>query len=994
MILLCGSKSSFFAPAVNLNKDRANHLQGRETSMSEQDEQSRSEDVAVSLSEEQKSRYVELENQESVPAEQVEDDTLVLDYEQTNSDEVDAPLTPDLRECKFNSPKEVHVLGDLHGWAPGLITYLIEHKLASIEINGVLLGENGALDTRSMMNVFARTSNMDSLNLPSAGLRGRPNFDGCVNGQGHGSIRARWTGKKGQAFIQLGDVIDRADHSELACEILRQLLIDAPCSVFVLVGNHEQFVLEDEYDNWYLNERRNAITDGRMDYKGWSKNHLRFMETIDLEHEEMSRLVFESYKESVQLLYLTQAAVQQKCLEIDHGLRQIDIEKLLSSGWAPYTEAGKISNRFQAKGNEFPGALSALVLGETLFHHAEPSQKISKLVSEMNWNKSFGWLNYVHGGNNLQASPHSHLLWSRGASEGSSDNRPASESMLEQISMQWPGLYNIVHGHTPTVTIPEFEDVTNNESIPVSYLAESIETTPRYGRASRIRIFNIDEGMSPVYYKGTEDPEDPCRLPVGLRIAKDSKRLYPLIGHGNQDEFFSIGKGKSVRTDTRKLWVWNKGSIRSNAGVEWKEVKKSRHQVKCQFGGLVFLAEVTNEGKELLNRSLSGYPLLENLLINLLNDAKLLPPHIKRTPPKSALKHIRVKNGRPHFEHLLNAGESWKTAKALGLVAIGLTPGNLKNTTTLYRMNFVKRSRGFFLLNLGGTKKVESLKSDSISSNEILHGEEPFSVSIDLEKSIMLDKLNQWLGETKINSRTEMKIPYCIGMYPIEPFRKGEKTSSLGKKKKIWERPNKPSDIRDKSQESRKETNQNAVKGGSVGAIRLPERTKNEARTSVQTQTPKRNDIRSESAQPQKKPQSNESSTISSSEKKTDAVSTDTSDDLSPTKEIASNGKIILNFSVEQTTRMAGKKWPNPKEVKLTVEFTKDGGALNFRFPGQGGETYYHIDTHRSRLLSQKEFGEGVTKPPKPGRKSGVSEKFAKSIIIASLKYIEQILES
>ena len=59
------------------------------------------------------------------------------------------------------------MLGDLHGWAPGLITYLIEHKLASIEINGVLLGENGVLDTRSMMNVFARTSNMDSLNLPS-----------------------------------------------------------------------------------------------------------------------------------------------------------------------------------------------------------------------------------------------------------------------------------------------------------------------------------------------------------------------------------------------------------------------------------------------------------------------------------------------------------------------------------------------------------------------------------------------------------------------------------------------------------------------------------------------------------------------------------------------------------------------------------------------------------------------------------------------------------
>ena len=963
--------------------------------MSEQDEQPEIESVAVPLSEEQKTRYDELENQESVKAEQVEDDTLVLDYEQTDSDDVDAPLTPELKECKFNSPNEVHVLGDLHGWAPGLITYLIEHKLASIEINGVLLGENGVLDTRSMMNVFARTSNMDSLNLPSAGLRGRPNFDGCVNGHGHGNVRARWTGTKGQAFIQLGDVIDRADHSELACEILRQLLIDAPCSVFVLVGNHEQFVLEDEYDNWYLNERRNAITDGRIDYKGWNKSHLRFMETIDLDHEEMSRLVFESYKESVQLLYLTQAAVQQTCLDIDHGLQQVEIEKLLSSGWVPYTEAGKISNRFQTKGNHFPGALSALVLGETLFHHAEPSQKISKLVSEMNWNKSFGWLNYVHGGNNLQASPHSHLLWSRGASEGSSDNRPASESMLEQISLQWPGLYNIVHGHTPTVTIPEFEDVTNNESIPVSYLAESIETTPRYGRASRIRIFNIDEGMSPVYYKGTEDPEDPCRLPVGLRIAKESNRLSPLIGHGNNDEFFSIDKRKSVRTDTRKLWVWNKGTIRSNAGVEWKKVNDSRHQVKCQFDGLIFLVEVTSEGKELLNRSISGYPLLENLLINLLNDAEILPSHVKRAPPKAALKHIRVENGRPHFEHLLHAGESWKTAKALGLVAVGLTPGNQKNTSKFYRINFLKKTRGFHLLNLGGKKIVETLKSESISSSTILHGGEPFCVSLDLDKSIMLDKLNQWLGETKINSRAEMKIPYCIGMYPIGPFRKEEKTSTLSKRnKKIWERPNKPSDIRDTSQKPKEDTKENALKTGSVGAIKMPQRGKNEVQTSRNNPTKKKEDIRSQSSQAQKKPPSEESSITSVSEDKTKSVSTSSGDGISPTKEITNNGKIILKFTAEETTKMANsKKFTNPMNVKLTVEFRKDSDIISFRFPGVRN-VYYHTDNHGDRLLEQKEFGANVTKPPKPPNGSGVNATFAKSIMLASIKYIEQALES
>ena len=130
------------------------------------------------------------------------------------------------------------------------------------------------------------------------------------------------------------------------------------------------------------------------------------------------------------------------------------------------------------------------------FCPGSPNQKISNLVSEMNWEKMFGWANYVHGGYNLQASPHSYLLWSRGASDGASTNLPASQTILEQISTHWPGLYNIVHGHTPTVTISEFEEVTNNESKPVSYLAESLLNTPKYERIIR-RTISIEYGFFP-----------------------------------------------------------------------------------------------------------------------------------------------------------------------------------------------------------------------------------------------------------------------------------------------------------------------------------------------------------------------------------------------------------------------------------------------------------------------------------------------------------------
>ena len=53
----------------------------------------------------------------------------------------------------------------------------------------------------------------------------RPRFEEVVNGPGHSNVRARWVGGKKTGFIQLGDVIDRSDHSELACEILRQLIL-------------------------------------------------------------------------------------------------------------------------------------------------------------------------------------------------------------------------------------------------------------------------------------------------------------------------------------------------------------------------------------------------------------------------------------------------------------------------------------------------------------------------------------------------------------------------------------------------------------------------------------------------------------------------------------------------------------------------------------------------------------------------------------------------
>ena len=168
-----------------------------------------------------------------------------------------------------------------------------------------------------------------------------------------------------------------------------------------LLGNHEQFLLENEYDNWHLNEVRNAVIDGRHGPEKWSKKHLRFLATVEQDEVSRSKSIFKAYKDSAELLYLTQAATQQVGLGFNHDLEDSDIDLILGKGWIPYESVQNISKKYSKSGMTFPGALTSLVIGETLFHHAEPTQQMSSLVSEMNWEKQLGWLNYIQGGYNL-----------------------------------------------------------------------------------------------------------------------------------------------------------------------------------------------------------------------------------------------------------------------------------------------------------------------------------------------------------------------------------------------------------------------------------------------------------------------------------------------------------------------------------------------------------------------------------------------------------------
>jgi len=125
-----------------------------------------------------------------------------------------APEVPDLGRLRDGMPTVLHSLGDLHGWAPSLINYLIFHKLAEISINGINLGENGKIDENEMKNLFGLERDE-----PHSGLYGLPNHEDSINGEGHSRIKARWIASDEVGFVQIGDVFDRADHSEIGAEI-------------------------------------------------------------------------------------------------------------------------------------------------------------------------------------------------------------------------------------------------------------------------------------------------------------------------------------------------------------------------------------------------------------------------------------------------------------------------------------------------------------------------------------------------------------------------------------------------------------------------------------------------------------------------------------------------------------------------------------------------------------------------------------------------------
>lgn len=444
---------------------------------------------------------------------------------------------------------KVHSLGDLHGWAPGLITYLIENQLATIEVDGLALYKKSKhgrfeINVSNLSTVFPEPvlHFQKTGTFPPAGLKGQwLDFDGqTTKSDGHYSVRAEWVCQDPEtAFVQVGDVFDRSDHSELACEILRQLIIQAPLRVFVLVGNHEQFFLENDERVWLHNEKRWEYNERErgLDSHGFQTRTVT----------EKSDRVFFLYSCCASLLYLTQGAI------LKYSEKGSEVEDwILQGGFEAASSAYKdISSK--KMGEKIDGAIVSLLLGHTIFAHAEPNALMNDNADTLLYRLKDGRLSIgkthlafdeYEVGNSIQNSLHSDLLWSRGAEAGITDPTPnpfrAIESMKKAISF-FPGLRHYVHGHSPVVNSRLQPERTSN---PVSYLARRMEA-PNHEVGS-VRIHMIDSGICPVYHYGEEGIFGPSRVPAGLALTGEL-----LTFHNPEDE-----KVESADSDS-ELWLVN-----------------------------------------------------------------------------------------------------------------------------------------------------------------------------------------------------------------------------------------------------------------------------------------------------------------------------------------------------------------------------------------------------------------------------------------------------
>ena len=400
----------------------------------------------------------------------------------------------DRSHASFGTPVNISkaiVIGDLHGWAPGLIHAINRNNIGQVEILN-----RPVVDSRLPI-LFPNPVQLHGLGLPlpCVGLNRhplRPNarptmFDG---------IHVNMESNDGETtLIQVGDVIDRGDHSELSLELLRSMLIQQPCSNLTLLGNHEVWVIEGDVDGWMRNEERYRMTDGKPgsvihdplitglpDLSSSLKNSFAVLEGaigafLLTQHFSFRLGLGPSQRKEFDALY-NDALTCLKIRKLEH--------KVLKGGWALHQIGKQALEVWRSVARQqpihVPGGFAMVTIAGTTFGHAEPSAfqhpqvDLQPLDSIWNWGgQNMRFIPAVLDRNGLRNAP---LFYSRtNEKEEGKWHDEVRLSFLELLQHS-PDTIRYCHGHT-VIKAPDVRNVDLD--------------------GNQIEVVNCDLGMTPFY---------------------------------------------------------------------------------------------------------------------------------------------------------------------------------------------------------------------------------------------------------------------------------------------------------------------------------------------------------------------------------------------------------------------------------------------------------------------------------------------------------------
>ena len=513
------------------------------------------------------------------------------------------PLDPSF-DLKNNA--KVHALGDIHGWGPGLITFLLSKGIASVKINGQNIDsvkklekvlpsssayESGVLLEGPWYYENRLTPPVKLSNVPGAiySVEVIPTTSFLQNGM----------------MIQVGDLADRGDYTELTIDIMRHLVVASRGKAFILVGNHEEFLMTGNFSGWYKNEEKLGIYDKnknkngslRLDPKLAGIKSGKSAEDTHNIHTQFHQSLYHSYSAHLAQLLLAQEYTIRSILDekslarwvrmtqpsLDaHGITDSKLKHLATSRdindlttCLEWLEAVRHAATKET-GVVLAGALVIFSIGHVLALHAESTALGSLTKLEMEELKNpyttkagvqISLLPYCYGllkskgGPKPQKSSQSHYMWQRD-SKVNFTRKIASDDLrnaMQLVKQTLPHITNVLHGHTPITTKGAF---TTHDLL--------VETT-----RGPVNVTNLDYGMSP-YYSSREMSNHG----VGKEI--ETRYIRPEVFEPNCVPSMPSTQRRNPQTQLSKK-PWIQGKQRGQITLMYQREKFTIHFI-CEIG--------------------------------------------------------------------------------------------------------------------------------------------------------------------------------------------------------------------------------------------------------------------------------------------------------------------------------------------------------------------------------------------------------------------------